>query len=415
MTGFETGSLSAEPRSTFSVAPAVVGAATIESGAGNVRTGTYSLKVAPASGAAGYWDQATGSFQSQGFLRVYVKVTVLPATARNFIGSRVSAETALNLNPDGSLELFNNAVSAGSSSTLLTDTARWYRVELKVDNAGNTQELLIDGVSQVTDTYTNPAVRMRYGATDTVAATYTAYFDDISFDGAAYPGAGSVVLLRATSLNAAGGWVEGDGAGTAGMAGAVSTRPPAGVASASETSATNIESPTNSATDNCDMNMTTYTAAGVASGDTINALLAFVRHGEDIATSTKTGALKIVSNPDSGTETTFTYGDDVGAHGAEVGNWRTTGGVTESTIVSSPSVTLGTSPVMRVGKRTATTRVVCVDFMGIYVDYTPASAAVPRHGFVNHQEPGVFCKAHQALRRWRHGPSGILVPETVLA
>jgi hypothetical protein len=35
----------------------------------------------------------------------------------------------------------------------------------------------------------------------------------------------------------------------------------------------------------------------------------------------------------------------------------------------------------------------------------------PRHGFVNFQDPGVFCKAHQALRRWRHGASGILVPD----
>jgi len=44
---------------------------------------------------------------------------------------------------------------------------------------------------------------------------------------------------------------------------------------------------------------------------------------------------------------------------------------------------------------------------------TTVEGRQPRHGFTNHQEPGVFCKAHQAIRRWRHGPSGILVPDTV--
>jgi hypothetical protein len=42
---------------------------------------------------------------------------------------------------------------------------------------------------------------------------------------------------------------------------------------------------------------------------------------------------------------------------------------------------------------------------------TTLDTPVPRHGFTNFQDPGVLCKAHQALRRWRHGASGILVPD----
>jgi hypothetical protein len=37
----------------------------------------------------------------------------------------------------------------------------------------------------------------------------------------------------------------------------------------------------------------------------------------------------------------------------------------------------------------------------------------PRHGFVNFQNPGVFCKAHQAIRRWRFGEHGIIVPDGI--
>src|SRR3990167_1916433 len=166
------------------------------------------------------------------------------------------------------------------------------------------------------------------GAKDTVAATYTAYFDDWAQDNAALPGAGAVVILKPASINAANGWVEGDGAGTAGIPGALATTPPPGVASASETSATNAESPTNSATDNLDLNLTDYTTAGVTG--TVNAVRALVRHGEDIATTSKSGAVLIVSNPTQASEDTFTYGADAGAHSGEAGNWKTALGTVQS-------------------------------------------------------------------------------------
>lgn len=39
-----------------------------------------------------------------------------------------------------------------------------------------------------------------------------------------------------------------------------------------------------------------------------------------------------------------------------------------------------------------------------------AETYVPRHAHVNHQDPGVFCKAHQAARRWTRGAHGMLLP-----
>lgn len=358
--GFETGTLQTEYQST------VTGAATIESSV--VRTGAYSLKVAPASGAAGNWDPAIGF--AAGNFRFYARVTVLPASTRTFVGNTSAGQLNLRITSTGALELRDNTTVLGTSTLTLSNTDLWYHIEMEATGANAT--LYVDGSSEATGASTS-LCGLRFGATDTVAATYTAYFDDIanyaSDTGKTHPG--RVVLLKPTSVNAAGGWVEGDGAGTAGMAAAVATTPPPGLASASETSATNIESPTNSATDNCDMNMTTYAAAGVGPYDTINGVRGFVRHGEDIATATKNGALFHVSNPaDPGGEVTFVFGGDIGAHGSDAGGgagWSTTFYST----IQTGAITLTTAPVLRVGKRTATTRVVCVDFMGIYVDFTP--------------------------------------------
>jgi hypothetical protein len=366
--GFETGALLTEVGFTGN-APGVVGSVAIESSI--VRSGSYSLKLTPASGAAGYWEaDAVGLIR---LYRFYCRVTALPATTRGLLSTKAATKASLQLTPTGAIELYDNTTLLGTSTATLSDTGTWYLIEVTAN--GSSVSLYIDGALEASGSSTS-LFNGRFGATDGVAATYTAYIDDMALypDGTAAGNPGKAVMLLPTSLSAANGWVEGDGAGTAGMAAAVATRPPPGVASASETAATNIESPTNSATDNCDMNMTTYTAAGIEALDTINAIQAVVRHGEDIATNTKAGAVTILSNPAQAGENTFNYGNDGGAHGAEVGLWRTTTGT-----IQTAAVTVGTAPVLRVGKRTSTTRVVCVDFMGIYVDYTPAAVArVPR-------------------------------------
>lgn len=361
-TGLEMGSLAAEG--------VAVGSVAIESSI--VRSGQYSLKATPASGATGYWYFGGNQvLSSDDALKFSVRVTALPATARRLLGTSSAAVSsyALLLNPSGTLTVEDGTgTDLLTSAIALTDTARWYRINFARNSVDGLIHLYIDGTDQGSWANAN-AAGGRFGADDTVAATYTAYFDDISIDNADNVVEDSIVVaLLPTSLNAAGGWVEGDGAGTAGMAAAVATRPPPGVASASETSATNIESPTNSATDNCDMNMTTYSAAGIGGLDRVNAVRGFVRHGEDIATATKAGALQIVSNPVQSGENSFNYGDDLGAHAGEVGGaWATARG----SLQTEPAVVYGTAPVLRVGKRTATTRVVCVDFMAIMVDYTP--------------------------------------------
>lgn len=366
MCGFETGALVAE-------GGVVTGAGvTIESS--TVRTGSYSMKVVAGSGVNNSIDldsSGLGPLGGAGQVGFYILVAARPATtARVIFGAIVAGVMNLRLNADGTLTLFQNTTSIGSSTVALTDTTRWYQIIVTTRAVTSSPLLIVDGNTEVSGTIAGVTSDAVFGAADTVADTYTAYYDDLVSDGlTALSGQWRVTLLIPTSLNAANGWVEGDGAGTANMAAAVATRPPPGLASANETNATNIESATNSASDNCDMNMTTYAAAGLYAGDVVNAVRGLVRHGEDIATNTKAGAVTIVSNPAQSGEDAFNFGDDAGAHGAEVGNWKTK----RATIQLTPSVTLTTAPVLRVGKRTATTRVVCVDFMGIYVDYTPGS------------------------------------------
>jgi hypothetical protein len=352
-----------------------------------VRTGSYAVKILLTSGVAGNYACPAQSFVlAAAKIRWYVRVTSLPATARQLCGTSSSspsnASWYVKLNPDGTLGLFQGTSLIGTSSAALTDTSRWYRVEIDTTAGTSLNVLWIDGVAQVVGTVTaGDGVSRTVGSADTVAATYTAYFDDMAADSAALPGAGAVVMLLPVSDNSRGAWTCGAGQTTS-LFDAVNNRPPAGLASGAETNTSNIVSITNSATDNCDLNLGAFTTAvasgggGLGAGDTVNAVVAVVRNGEQIATGTKAGALKIVSNPTQSGEDAFNFGNDVGAQGAETGNWFTSFG----TIQNAPSVTLGTSPVLRVGKRTATTRSVSADFMGMYVDYTPASAAarVPR-------------------------------------
>jgi hypothetical protein len=46
-------------------------------------------------------------------------------------------------------------------------------------------------------------------------------------------------------------------------------------------------------------------------------------------------------------------------------------------MTETPTVTLGTAPVMQITQVTASTRVAIVCFVGMYVDYTPAAALPP--------------------------------------
>jgi len=371
ITGWEVGHLEGEPHTSSVNKPATVGNAVLDTTI--VRTGTYSLKVNPASGAAGYWEVVSGggSFQDT-YMRVYVRITTLPSsTARVLLGRTVAGQINILLNPTGTLSLRSNTTVQGTSTTALTDPSKWYRIEVKNLGSTSAQELRIDGASEVSVSLGVTSLTLRWGADDTVADTYTAYFDDCVWDTAAYPGDGKVALLVPVSDNARDTlWTAGAG-GTTNLFEAVNNIPPIGTAS--ETNLTQIEHAggASGTTDRYDANLMSYTDAGIASGDTVNAVMPFIAHGEDASAGTKNVSFEILSNPAISSSGPITVGNDQGALGTFPTNWWVN---RINTVATSPSVTLGTSPVMRVVRPETASRVVSVCFMGMYVDYTPAQA-----------------------------------------
>jgi hypothetical protein len=97
--------------------------------------------------------------------------------------------------------------------------------------------------------------------------------------------------------------------------------------------------------------------------------------------SPKAGAVVIASNPTGQTEFSFDYGLPNGISGntsaAAMGTFPTGWGVHWGPVSDSPSVTITSSPVARVGKRQATTREVDCCFLGVLVMATVTPPPAP--------------------------------------
>lgn len=338
------------------------------------RTGARSMRCNAASGVAAFF--TTGGAYGNGNERVHfgLYVATMPSVARVIAGLTGATDASLILNSTGTIAYTANNVTIGTSSTALT-TGQWYWIGYRAFDGTSVACLQINGVTEVTgspgsiSTTANGYLGLRL----TEASAADIYIDDLIVDNAAFLASSKVALLQPISDNTRTNWTGGISS-TTNLFTAVDNIPPAGVASASETDTTNIASASNTGTALYIANMTTYTTAGVATGDTVLAVQAIIREGEDIATGTKTGSYELTSNPVIAAAT-FTFGGDTGAHAAEVGLWVTH----FSAVAASPSVTLGSSPLMKVTKTDTTTRKACVDFMGIYMAWTPAAiAGVPR-------------------------------------
>lgn len=369
MIGFETGDIRSEMLN--SVGTAIVGTG-VTFDTGTVRTGTYALKVVAPSGATGY--APCGS--TNNFGRIYVRVTVRPATtARMFFGA--SGSLHLRINPDGTVAMYDSSTLIGTSSVALTDTTKWYRIEFRTKSGSSVPVLRIDGVDQVTSSPSGATFVFQYGALDTVADTFTIYYDDVAADDTDFPGDGKVVLLVPISQNGttAALWVDNDGTQTNMYLGAANL-PPVGVAAATSPSHKYIKHKGNAAgtTDKHDADMTTYASAGLNSGDIVNAVSAWISTGEEVATGTKLISFEVLSNPVISSSGSLDVYPTSGAQGTWPTNWR----IQSRILNSAPgSPTLGTSPVMRVVRPETASRVASVCAMYMYVDYTPAAAKAP--------------------------------------
>lgn len=328
------------------------------------------LRIGPSGGAASYAVASIGG-AAPGGQRVGfgIKVVSLPASlARGIAGSfGAGSTTGLKLNTDGTVSIYSGGTLVGTSSTAINDGA-WHWIDYMCVSSGAVPVLAIDGVAQVTSTMASGGTPEYLGATDTAleGSMIVEYDDWIIGNNGSFYGDTRVRWLAPVSDNTVTNWRRGGGATVTGLYIPVSTLPPPGVASGSETDNTNIECASNTGTAAYRANLESYATAGITASDTILAVLAAIHHGEDITTGTKAGSWQVVSNP-AIAGGAFNFGNDLGAHGpadmTASDQWWSASGLSTSV----GSLTLATSPVIEVVKTNTTTRVTCVDAMGMYV------------------------------------------------
>lgn len=291
----------------------------------------------------------------------------------------ISDVLTAKLTSGGKLGLYNGATQIGSDSTATIVTGQWYCVQMKIrinsaalDDNGELylDEVLVASATGISIATSGPS-SCHVGWNAAPGASLVCYLDDwalndgVGASNTGYPErAAHIVTMLPVSDNAVGtGWVDGDGVGT--LFGSVDNVPPLGAGTPAD--GTQIKNLTSTATANYDANMQTYLAAGVPLNSKVIAVQAYCAHGQPV-NSAKNGALQIVSNPVEASEVGFGYGP---SGGAVMGAFPTNWGWTRSTCQQVPSVTLGTAPVLRVGKRTATTAEVDVCFMCMHVEFIP--------------------------------------------
>jgi hypothetical protein len=331
------------------------------------RTGAASLRCNPASGGqSGFTTNTSAAYTHFG-----LRIASLPSIDRVIAGGGAATNINVRLTSAGTL-----AVYVGTPGTLIgTSSAlnlnQWYWIGVRNTTGTSVVYLQIDGADAVTGTAVASGSSGLYGCTNTEASALDIYLDDIIGDDAGFLAPSKVALLVPISDNARAALWTGGAGGTTNLFDAVNNTPPIGTAT--ETNLTQIEHAGGAAgtTDAYDANMTTYAAAGINTGDTVLGITFFIAHGEDIATGTKLLNFSLASNPVQATTlANFAAGNDPGALGTYPTNWF----VTYNGLIVSPSVTVGSSPVMRVTRPETASRVASVCFMGMYVAWTPAAA-----------------------------------------
>lgn len=387
--GFEWADTTADRYTTVGTA------ATIDTA--NKRSGANCAKCVVASTGSSLVEFAvTSSSTVHYYFRGYINLSNLPSgVAGTDIYSVAFPRTStgvlggdLQVNPDGS---WSWAPTSFTSAAGVFSAGSWALVEIDVmintsSGASSTIEARVNGSSSGSQSGqgTNPLASFRFGvATGGSPGGVTAYIDDVAINdstGAAqnsWAGSGKIVLLRPISLNTNGGSWTDDAAATtsAALTNAVDNTPPKGIA---DTTAGGGDHQVRNAAANTslDMNMTTYSTAGISSTDTINVLEPQVNVGAPVSTGAKSGSFGISSNPVISNRA-FTGGSGTGTffwRGAAAGTYPSNWGWERGTVTYGSSVTVGNSPVARLTITGGTTsRIAMCDAMGLYVDYTPAS------------------------------------------
>jgi hypothetical protein len=358
-----------------------------------VRSGRYAGRAGDATGVGniGRWIPAvSGSDPINSvtrYCRVYHCFSALPQSTIRGVPvldwGIDSGAFSVRLDDVGHTRLWDDQsdVQVGSDSTTLVvaDSATWYRFELAITFNANGEvasaEYRLNGTTVASGSLATPYVAATFFSLGWVQSpgTNTAfcYSDDIAINDStgtsenSWPGESKIVLLRPVSDSARGAnWTAGAG-GTTNLWDAIDNEPPVGKTLATATNTTQVKNVAKDRTGNYDTALGAYSAAvssgggGLSAGDTVRVVMPQFCTGGP-ATGT---ILRLVSNPASSGDTTL------GALGNT--NYPGIGWLWNrfDQIVHSPSVTLSTGPVMRIGKRQNSTNASESWFMGLYVDY----------------------------------------------
>lgn len=395
--------------------------AKIDSGVGNaaatVNTGAVSQTVS--SGTVTYW--VRGCFY---FANFPASATILILRGATNVAGTVQ-NIGVGIDSSGLLYLQNSSSATSNAGTLSCSLNTWNRIECQITvtiTAGVSADATVDSarlngvdigaaaLSNLTSTATpSVVVAASAGWHSAPGASSVVYVDDMAWNDStgasqnSWPGDGKVVMLKPVSDNTVGsGWTD-SAAATTGLWQSVDNTPPTGIADTTASAGHQIRNAT-SATANYDANLAAYSTAvasgggGMATGDTVNCVQPLTNTGAPVVTAAKTGSVGTVSNP-AITNTAFTAGGTAAANfwsGVTAGTYPTGWKWERGTMTHAPSVTLATSPVMRVSITGGTsTRIAMVDAMFLHVDYTPASTVT-----VTPPKPKVIMQAINRAASW---------------
>lgn len=369
---------------------------------GVFRSGTRSIK-ATANGAGAYLTRKTNTTSDVVFFRGYFRLPALPGAARSlwihsyeyfdsYLGTVAQAVAEVRVSTAGVLSLWvhngsvwNQAADLGTANVAANT---WYRIEIKSDPVASTFDLRLDGVAVSTGTtwwsapdsnaYFHAGIMAIEGQpAGSVTSGEAVFLSDLALNtetGASqnsWPGDGKVILLRPISDNARSAGMLAGGGATTNLWDALNNVPPVGVALGSATNTSQIKDAANNATDNYDANLQTYTTGGLVAGDTVTLVQAIGVIGNSTANN-RNVAIRAVSNPADAAET------NIGTGGTAVATYPTNWvGYGRGALVYAPTPTFGTSPVVRFGKRTASTDSAMCCALGLLVEYAPAGGGGP--------------------------------------
>lgn len=349
-----------------------------------VRTGTYALIAQPVS-AQGYVRfrsrAAGGTFRSQYMsASFYMQIQTMPSGDTVIAGVFTAAggnQHRLQLRSSGVLRLLDSVGNVVATSTnVLTADAKWHRIDFDCAyNAGAGMRVSVDNTVWASNTATVVTADVMFILGVFTATTAAIAFDDVAMHDASIGTMNHyrIGLLRPNADQQTGAWLN--SSGFAAQYGEFALPPSGNVAN--DGTGNRIKNLTSSASSTQDYRGTCPSYRSLVGDSTILAVQAIVNDAQQSTTaSPKAGAIFIWSEP-SQAEQSFDFGIPYGLNGTNsaggMGTFPAQWGTHTGVVTENPDVDRNALPIVAVGKRTATTQEVDVDFIGIYVMWSIVS------------------------------------------